>query len=173
MAYPKSIWEKAKALYLEGKSLTRISDETGISRAQISAKAKKEQWEKEKNRTESRQNNTGFLMDKYAKAKYDEIVTYLKKVGKYETVDNVLIERYARAYTLYLKHYAIILKEGAVLESDKGNKYIHPANMIMQQAQNTMDKLEKQLGIGAYSRNRLAIQEQETDEFLEFLQGNK
>ena len=180
MAYPNSMWEKAKALFLEGHSLTQIADATGISRSQISKRANKENWKslrdgtkKETKNETNVQKTDGLLLDKLARAKYDEIVAYLKKIGKYETIDNTLVERYARAYTLYLKHYAIILKEGAVIESDKGNKYIHPANMIMQQAQNTMDKLEKQLGIGAYSRNRLAIQEQEVDEFLEFLQGKK
>ena len=175
MAYSDALWDKAREMFANGATISEISDATGINANTIRKRKKWEKWEEKFHKNSSKNENKSemLLMDKYAKAKYDEIVAYLKKVNKYENVDNVLIERYARAYSLYIRHYAIIIREGAVIESDKGNKYIHPANMIMQQASNTMEKLEKQLGIGAYSRNRLAIQEQEVDEFLEFLKGDK
>lgn len=47
MAYSKEQWEKAKALFILGYSLNDISDDTGISKGQISKKSKKEEWEKE------------------------------------------------------------------------------------------------------------------------------
>lgn len=46
MAIDKEVWEKAKALFELGKSLTYISDETGINKSSISKKAKAESWEK-------------------------------------------------------------------------------------------------------------------------------
>lgn len=39
-------WEKAKALFEAGKSLSEINSETGIDRATVSKRAKKDGWEK-------------------------------------------------------------------------------------------------------------------------------
>ena len=39
-------WEKAKALFESGKSLSEINAETGIDRATVSKRAKKDGWEK-------------------------------------------------------------------------------------------------------------------------------
>jgi hypothetical protein len=39
-------WEKAKALFEAGKSLSAINSETGIDRATVSKRAKKDGWEK-------------------------------------------------------------------------------------------------------------------------------
>ncbi len=39
-------WEKAKALFEAGKSLSEINAETGIDRATVSKRAKKDGWEK-------------------------------------------------------------------------------------------------------------------------------
>lgn len=108
-------------------------------------------------------------MGKIAKEKFDEIVEYLKANNKFDKIDVTLIEVFARAYETYLKYYVITAREGAVLESDKGNKYLHPANMVMQQSFNTMKILAKELGIGSLSRAKLDIQLQERDEFLKLL----
>jgi len=110
-------------------------------------------------------------MSKVAQAKFDEIVEYLKSNDKFDKIDVALIEVFARAYETYLQYYVITVKEGAVLTSDKGNKYINPANMIMQQSFNTMKGLTKELGIGSFSRAKLDIQLKERDEFMEFLQS--
>ena len=50
MAKPasKPTWEQAKRLFEYGNSLNEINEETGIDRASISKRAKKEQWEKGK-----------------------------------------------------------------------------------------------------------------------------
>ena len=42
------LWEKAKALFEIGKSLSEIANETGIDRSNIAKKAKSENWEKGK-----------------------------------------------------------------------------------------------------------------------------
>lgn len=39
-------WEKAKALFEAGKSLSEINSETGIDRATVSKRARKDSWEK-------------------------------------------------------------------------------------------------------------------------------
>ena len=111
-------------------------------------------------------------IDNIAKVKFDEIVEYLKTNDKFDKIDVTLIEIFARAYSSYLKYYVITMKEGAVIESDKGNKYINPSNMIMQQSFNTMKALTKELGIGSFSRAKLDIQLHERDEFLEFLRDD-
>lgn len=49
MAYNDSQWEKAKAYYEAGMSLSQIKDKTNIARNTISQRAKKEQWEHSKN----------------------------------------------------------------------------------------------------------------------------
>ena len=49
MAYTESQWEKAKAYYEAGMSLSQIKDKTNIARNTISQRAKKEQWEHGKN----------------------------------------------------------------------------------------------------------------------------
>ncbi len=49
MAYSDSQWEKAKAYYEAGMSLSQIKDKTNIARNTISQRAKKEQWEHSKN----------------------------------------------------------------------------------------------------------------------------
>jgi len=108
-------------------------------------------------------------MSKVAQEKFDEIIEYLKTNDKFDSIDVALIEIFARAYETYLQYYVITVKEGAVITSDKGNKYINPANMIMQQSFNTMKSLTKELGIGSFSRAKLDIQLHERDEFLEFL----
>lgn len=51
MAYSKEQWERAKALFILGYSLGDIADDTGISKGQISKKSKKENWEKETDKT--------------------------------------------------------------------------------------------------------------------------
>lgn len=48
MAISKEIWQKAKALFEIGKSLSEISSETGIARSGISMRAKSEKWNSEK-----------------------------------------------------------------------------------------------------------------------------
>ena len=110
-------------------------------------------------------------MSKVAKEKFDEIVDYLKANDKFDKIDVTLIEVFSRAYETYLQYYVKTVKEGAVLTSDKGNKYINPANMIMQQSFNTMKSLTRELGIGSFSRAKLDIQIKERDEFMEFLQS--
>ncbi|MCD6433570.1 MAG: hypothetical protein J7L21_05975 [Sulfurimonas sp.] len=47
MAISQDIWDKAKALFEMGKSLSDIAKETGISKGQISKKSKVEVWKKE------------------------------------------------------------------------------------------------------------------------------
>ena len=49
MAYNESQWEKAKAYYEAGMSLSQIKDKTNIARNTISQRAKREQWEHSKN----------------------------------------------------------------------------------------------------------------------------
>ena len=49
MAYTESQWEKAKAYYEAGMSLSQIKDKTNIARNTISQRAKREQWEHSKN----------------------------------------------------------------------------------------------------------------------------
>ena len=112
------------------------------------------------------------LMGTIAKEKFDEIIEYLKDNGKFDKIDVTLVEIFARAYETYIKYYVKTVKEGAVLTSDKGNKYINPANMIMQQSFNTMKSLTKELGIGNFSRAKLDMQIQERDEFLDFLKND-
>ena len=111
-------------------------------------------------------------IDKIAQVKFDEIIEYLKANDKFDKIDVTLVEIFARSYSSYLQYYVITMKEGAVITSDKGNKYINPANMIMQQSFNTMKSLTKELGIGSFSRAKLDIQLQERDEFLDFLRDN-
>ena len=111
-------------------------------------------------------------MGKIAQEKFDEIIDYLKENHKFDKIDVSLVEVFARAYETYLQYYIITVKEGAVLVSDKGNKYINPANMIMQQSFNTMKSLTKELGIGSFSRAKLDISLQERDEFLAFLNND-
>ena len=101
-----------------------------------------------------------------AQAKFNEIVQYLKENGKFNQIDTVLIEIFARAYETYLEHYHITIKQGAVLKSDKGNEYLSPANMVMQQSFKTMQSLTKELGIGNFSRAKLDMQIQERDDFI-------
>lgn len=49
MAYTESQWEKAKAYYEAGMSLSQIKDKINIARNTISQRAKREQWEHSKN----------------------------------------------------------------------------------------------------------------------------
>lgn len=111
-------------------------------------------------------------MDSVAREKFDEIIEYLKENNKFDKIDVTLVEIFARAYSSYLTYYVTTIREGAVLTSDKGNKYINPANMIMQQSFNTLKALAKELGVGTLSRAKLDIQIQERDEFLDFLKKN-
>lgn len=46
MAIDKEIWNKAKALFEQGLSLSQIELETNINKTSISKQAKKENWEK-------------------------------------------------------------------------------------------------------------------------------
>lgn len=48
MAIDKEIWNKAKALFEQGLSLSQIELETNINKTSISKQAKKENWEKAK-----------------------------------------------------------------------------------------------------------------------------
>jgi predicted DNA-binding protein YlxM (UPF0122 family) len=45
VAYSDNQWDKAKAYYEAGLSLSKIKDKTGIARNTISQRAKREQWE--------------------------------------------------------------------------------------------------------------------------------
>lgn len=49
MAIKREIWDRAKALFELGKSLSEISKDTGITKSTISARSKKEDWTKHKN----------------------------------------------------------------------------------------------------------------------------
>ena len=49
MAISQEIWDKAKALFEQGLSLSDIELETGINRTSISKKAKNENCSKSKN----------------------------------------------------------------------------------------------------------------------------
>lgn len=49
MAYTESQWEKAKAYYEAGMTLSQIKEKTNIARNTISQRAKREQWEHSKN----------------------------------------------------------------------------------------------------------------------------
>ncbi len=45
MAHSKEVWDKAKAYYEAGLTLSKIKDKVGIARNTISQRAKREQWE--------------------------------------------------------------------------------------------------------------------------------
>ena len=49
MAYTEVQWERAKAYYEAGLSLSQIKDKTSIARNTVSQRAKREQWEQGKN----------------------------------------------------------------------------------------------------------------------------
>lgn len=55
MAYSKQQWTKAKGYFEAGKPLSYIEQETGISKASISTKSKKDNWEKGKTEQKTEQ----------------------------------------------------------------------------------------------------------------------
>ena len=112
-------------------------------------------------------------LSRSAKKLYFEVTNYLKKIEKYDEIDHSLIILFADTYDLYLKNKKIVDEEGAVLTRQNGNKYLHPAYIVMQQAVKSMKSLAGALGIGAEARNKLRIDSSiNDDEFLEFLKGH-
>ena len=109
-------------------------------------------------------------LSKQGKELYNNITEYLKKINKYDEIDHSLIILMADTYDLYLKNKAVVDVEGAFLERQNGNKYLHPAYTVMQQAIKSIKSLAGALGIGAEARNKMGVEpRQEEDEFLKFL----
>lgn len=113
-------------------------------------------------------------LSKQGKELYNNITEYLKKINKYDEIDHSLIILMADTYDLYLKNKAVVDVEGAFLERQNGNKYLHPAYTVMQQAIKSIKSLAGALGIGAEARNKMGVEaRQEEDEFLKFLKENE
>ena len=109
-------------------------------------------------------------LSRKAKKLYNQVVEYLKKIDKYAEIDQSIITLFADTYDLYLKNKKIVDEEGAVLTRQNGNKYLHPAYIVMQQAVKSMKSLAGALGIGAEARNKLGIEDTgEDDEFIRFM----
>ena len=109
-------------------------------------------------------------LGKEAKELYKNVVDYLKRINKYDEIDHSLIILFADTYDLYLRNKAVVDKEGAFLTRQNGNKYLHPAYTVMQQAIKSMKSLAGALGIGAEARNRIGIENTgQDDEFIAFL----
>ena len=109
-------------------------------------------------------------LGKEAKELYKNVIDYLKRINKYDEIDHSLIILFADTYDLYLRNKAVVDKEGAFLTRQNGNKYLHPAYTVMQQAIKSMKSLAGALGIGAEARNRIGIEStDQDDEFMEFL----
>ena len=109
-------------------------------------------------------------LGKEAKELYKNVIDYLKRINKYDEIDHSLIILFADTYDLYLRNKAVVDKEGAFLIRQNGNKYLHPAYTVMQQAIKSMKSLAGALGIGAEARNKIGIETiNEDDEFMAFL----
>lgn len=109
MAISEDIWKKAKFYFESGKSLTYINDETGISRGQISKKAKIEKWEKGNKK-------------KQLKA---DIVDFEKKN------ETILQEKETLVYKLAeLEDYEITLMNELVYEETKKASLVNSTSML-------------------------------------------
>lgn len=99
MAISKEIWDKAKFLFELGKSLSDIERDTGVSKSQISKKAKKEGWQKEKK-----------------KQLKSDIVGYETKKETLEQEKETIVSKLAS-----LQDYEITLMDG-IVEDEVGKK---------------------------------------------------
>lgn len=85
MAYSSEQWERTKALFMLGYSLGDIEKDTGISKAQISKKSKKEQWEKETDKISIKSDIVEFDRKKETLDKEKETITKrLSKLSDFE-----------------------------------------------------------------------------------------
>lgn len=85
MAYSQEQWERARALFCLGYSLGDIERDTGISKAQISKKSNKEQWEKETDKVRIKSDIVEFDKKKETLDKEKETITKrLAKLSDFE-----------------------------------------------------------------------------------------
>jgi len=112
-------------------------------------------------------------LDRIGKKVYRRLHHHLSLNGLLQDIDELLIEQFAEAYSSYRKNIEIVKKEGDVLISDKGNRYIHPAKSAMSSDFKQMQQLAKVMGIGVANREKLKIIIENDDEFIKFLKNNQ
>ena len=99
----------------------------------------------------------------------------LEKTGKMEAVDCIAIDMLASYLQEWLQCEEIFIRDGALYDSDRGNKSPNPAEAMMNRAKVQAQAIMREYGLTALSRKKLNKGE-ETDDYappiLDFLDNN-
>lgn len=122
MAHSKESWNTAEAYFRLSKPLSYIESKTGISKGQISKKAKKENWKKETEETAIKTDIIAFEEKKETLDKEKE--TLIRKVSSLESykvtiLDEVIEEELNHKSLIFNTAALSLIRKNQMLESNK------------------------------------------------------
>lgn len=154
MAISKDTWDRAKAYFEAGKSLTYIVDKTGISKSQLSKRSKADEWIK--NKTKQIKDDIIELQEEKEtlKRKNETVMKQLFKLEDYEIeVIGDLIEDEAEIKSLLFNTTALNIVrvnqdlkhnvKSEKLNSGDGIQTLEPVKLSSADYKNHQDTLDK------------------------------
>lgn len=111
-------------------------------------------------------------LDDDARIEWNRLAPELGKLGLLTQVDRTAFAAYCQAWSTWAKACKQLADEGPVLESDKGNMYLNPWQMVASQALEQVNKFGAQFGLTPGSRRKLDVKEPpKEDPFDAFMKG--
>lgn len=98
-----------------------------------------------------------------AKREWRRIIKVLMDLGLYTEVDRAALAMYCQAWGRWVEAERELVKQGAVLTSDKGNLYQNPWLHVANKAWEQMRKVLAEFGLSPSSRSRLMLTAGERD----------
>lgn len=104
-------------------------------------------------------------IDEKVESYISHVKSYLKKeYGEIPSEYSSSLEMLETNYRIFLIAKQQIEKEGVIINDFRGQKKVHPAQIVMKDAQNALLKVQTQFSLTSYSRAKTKhIKEEETD----------
>lgn len=111
-------------------------------------------------------------LNKIGKKEEQRVMKILETQGKLSDLDFALIRAYSLAFQEWNEAELSLQKQGLIIENSSGNPIANPYIRIRDNAFKRMLEIAKEMGFSIKSRSKLKFDNEEKDEFLEFLKGN-
>jgi P27 family predicted phage terminase small subunit len=111
-------------------------------------------------------------LNRIGKKEEQRVMKILETQGKLSDLDFALIRAYSLAFQEWNEAELSLQKQGLIIENSSGNPIANPYIRIRDNAFKRMLEIAKEMGFSIKSRSKLKFNDEEKDEFLEFLKGS-
>lgn len=101
-----------------------------------------------------------------ARRQWRKVAGPLHRCGLLTEIDGMALGMLCESFAQYVEARRVVDQEGMLVESDKGNKYQHPAVGLMKSARVEVLKWAREFGMTPASRSRIALESPKEEESL-------